>query len=51
MDKLILYKVEFWRVRSAVYKLFRLICMLLFVLFWIASVFFAIDYKYYLEQN
>jgi len=40
-------KVELLKVRLAAYKLFRLILLMLFLVLWLGSIFFAIDYHYY----
>ena len=40
-----------YRIPSALYKLINLLSMLSILLFWVASIFFAIDYSYYKQQN
>lgn len=39
------------KIKYVIYKLIRLILVLLLFVFWIAGIFFAIDYKFYVERN
>lgn len=47
VDDVLQRKVELMKVRLAAYKLCRIILLLLFLVVWLASIFFAIDYHYY----
>jgi len=44
-------KIELTKIRLAIYKLTRLIVLLLFLVLWLASIFFAIDYHYYQQGD
>jgi hypothetical protein len=47
VDDILQRKVELMKVRLAAYKLCRIILLLLFLVVWLSSIFFAIDYHYY----
>ena len=44
-------KLELKTYRYAAYKVFRLLVYMLFILFWLASIFFYIDYRLYVNQT
>lgn len=44
-------KLELKTYRYAAYKVFRLLAYMLFILFWLASIFFYIDYRFYVNQT
>lgn len=47
VDDMLQRKIELTKVRLAAYKLCRIILLLLFLVVWLAAIFFAIDYHYY----
>ena len=51
IDNDILHRLELSRVIYAIYRLIRLIIFLWFVTTWIATIFFAIDYSFYLKKG
>ena len=51
IDDLIIDKIELKPYRYATYKLTRLITYMLFILVWLSSIFFYIDYRFYVNQT
>lgn len=47
IDELILNKLELLSFRYALYRLLRLLAYMLFIIIWLSSIFFFIDYSYY----
>jgi voltage-gated potassium channel Kch len=51
IDKMIIEKIELKTYGFATYKLIRLMGYMLFILVWLSSIFFYIDYAYYQDQT
>lgn len=51
VDNLIIDKLELKTYRYAAYKVFRLLVYMLFILVWLSSIFFYIDYRLYVNQT
>ena len=51
VDNLIIDKLELKTYRYAAYKVFRLLVYMLFILVWLASIFFYIDYRFYVNNT
>lgn len=47
VDDCLQRKIELTKIWLASYKLFRIILLLMFLVLWLGSIFFAIDYYYY----
>ena len=51
IDRAVLHRLEMERIAYCIYRLIRLILLLWFITTWIATIFFAIDYHFYLAKG
>lgn len=51
VDKSIIDKIELKSLAYAAYKLIRLLAYMLFILVWLSSIFFFIDYQFYINNT